>query len=148
MSNLLVINGPNLNLLGKREPEIYGSKTLDQIANETESRLSSQKLQLTWFQSNSESEIVEKIHECVAGSFDGIVINPGAFSHTSISILDALNAVKVPKVEVHISHTNLREEFRQKKVTAKGADGICEGFGDSAYYIGILSILELINKRK
>ncbi len=146
MKKLLVINGPNLNLLGKREPGIYGSKTLDEISKDTEFKLKNANVVIEWFQSNSESEIVDKIQELMSNKYDGLVINPGAYSHTSIAILDALKAISVPRIEVHISHTNSREEFRQKKITAKGVDAICEGLGEGTYYIGVLALLELINK--
>ena len=148
MKKFLVINGPNLNLLGTREPEIYGSKTLDTIEMETKEKLKPLKVETTWFQSNAENEIIQKIHGLTDKSFDGLVINPGAYSHTSIAILDALKSLDIPIAEVHLSNTNKREEFRQKKMTAKGSTCLLEGLGDSVYYVGIIGLLELCSKGK
>lgn len=140
---ILVINGPNLNMLGKREPEIYGHDSLGQIEADTNKKLSEigHKVVTTWFQSNAESEIIEKIHELKDSDYSGLVINPGAFSHTSIAILDALSILNIPKIEVHLSNTNKREDFRKVKITAQSTTGVIEGLGKHVYFLAILAIL-------
>jgi 3-dehydroquinate dehydratase-2 len=138
----LVINGPNLNMLGLREPEIYGDKTLDEIQRHTESLLQNENVQTEWFQSNIEGEIVGKIQSLAGGDYKALIINPAAYSHTSIAILDALKMVDVPVVEVHLSNTHRRESFRQRKLTAKASTIIMEGLGVNAYYFAILSQLK------
>jgi 3-dehydroquinate dehydratase II len=136
-----VINGPNLNLLGTREPEIYGSKTLDDIAKETQEKLKDQNVEIEWFQSNIEGELVEKIQQLSTQDLTALIINPAAYSHTSIAILDALKMTPFPVVEVHLSNTHLREEFRSTKITAKASTVVMEGLGSHAYYMGIMSQL-------
>lgn len=138
----LIINGPNLNRLGLREPEVYGDKTLEDIKTWTEEKLKNYKADLTWFQSNVEGEIVSKVHEAIDQNLDFIVINPGGYSHTSVAILDALKQFSNPIVEVHMSNTITREEFRHTKITAKASTIVLEGLGDKAYYFGILTQLE------
>lgn len=137
----LIINGPNLNMLGTREPEIYGSLTLNEIINFTEKALSNKNCECTWFQSNIEGEIVTRIQESLKQDFSALVINPGAYSHTSVAILDALHMVKIPVIEVHLSNTHRREEFRQIKLTAKASTIIMEGLGKNAYLMAISSQL-------
>lgn len=137
----LIINGPNLNMLGTREPEIYGSLTLKEIIDFTEKSLSNKNCELVWFQSNIEGEIVTKIQDSLKQDFSALVINPGAYSHTSVAILDALHMVKIPVIEVHLSNTHRREEFRQTKLTAKASTIIMEGLGKNAYLIAISSQL-------
>jgi 3-dehydroquinate dehydratase-2 len=136
----LIINGPNLNMLGQRQPEIYGTLTLDQIIKYTEEKLN-KKCACTWFQSNIEGEIVTKIQELISLDFNALIINPGAYSHTSIAILDALHILKIPIIEVHLSNTHSREEFRQTKLTAKASTIIMEGLGMNAYLMAIESQL-------
>lgn len=138
---LLVINGPNLNMLGKREPEVYGSETLDSIVSKTNHWVSDKAVQLDWFQSNIEGEIVTRIQEALDQSFNGIIINPGGYSHTSVAILDALRLFKEPIVEVHISNTNKREEYRKIKITAQASTSLLEGFGSKGYLLAIESFL-------
>ncbi len=143
MKKILIINGPNLNLLGLREVEVYGAKTLAEIEKLTREMLAGEKLSvhLDWVQFNGEGQIVDKIHEVfTTASHDGLVINPGAFSHTSIAILDALKILKIPIVEVHLSHTLKREGFRQNKITAFASIGVIEGFGEWVYYLGIKAL--------
>lgn len=138
-----IINGPNLNMLGTREVEIYGSmnlKDIEKFTRDTISKLGHQVDQ-EWFQSNSEEEIINKIHELASSDVDCLVINPAAFSHTSVAILDALSILKCPVIEVHLSNTNRREEFRQKKITAKSSTGVIEGIGYKVYSLAILSQL-------
>ncbi len=139
MKKILIINGPNLNLLGDREPEIYWRKTLQDIENECCDEFS--KLKLVFYQSNSESKIIEQIHS--SNQFSALIINAGAFTHTSIAIHDALKAVKIPKIEVHISNIYSREEFRKKSFISPIVDGIIAGFGTNVYRLAILSIMQL-----
>ena len=142
MKKILVINGPNLNLLGDREPEIYGRKTLQDI--ESECRAEFSELDLIFYQSNSESEIIEQLHSC--NQFSALIINAGAFTHTSIAIHDALKAVKIPKIEVHISNIYSREEFRKNSFISPIVDGIILGLGTNVYKLAIYSIMQLKNE--
>lgn len=138
----MIINGPNLNMLGTREPEIYGSSTLSEIQNFTEMNLDKQSIKLEWFQSNIEGEIVSKIQELArAHDFNGLVINPAAYSHTSVAIYDALMLLQIPIVEVHLSNTHKREEFRQIKITARAAKYCMEGLGKNAYLMAIKTLI-------
>ncbi|MFA6237344.1 MAG: type II 3-dehydroquinate dehydratase [Bacteriovorax sp.] len=137
----LVINGPNLNMLGQREPEIYGKLTLAEIIKYTETKLAGQNCECTWFQSNVEGEIVSRIQELTKQDFSALVINPGAYAHTSVAILDALHILKLPVIEVHLTNTHRREEFRQTKLTAKASTIIMEGLGKNAYLMAIQSQL-------
>lgn len=141
MKQFLIINGPNLNMLGAREPSIYGSLTFNEIKKYTEERLETQEVKLHWFQSNIEGEIVERIQGAVSENFTALVINPAAYSHTSVAILDALKLLKCKIIEVHLTNTHRREEFRQVKLTAKASDIIIEGLGKDAYYLAIYSQL-------
>lgn len=140
---IMVINGPNINMLGKREPEIYGSQTLEDIRLNTEAELKKLKLKadLTWFQSNIEGEIVDKIQSLVNSDFGALVINPAAYTHTSVAISDALRLLSIPIVEVHLSNTHAREEFRTTKLTSKVSTIIMEGLKDRVYLMGIISQL-------
>ncbi len=138
---LLIINGPNLNLLGSREPEVYGSDTLEVIQNETTSWAKAKNVATEWYQSNIEGEIVSKIQEAREANFDGLIINPAAYSHTSVAILDALTLFEKPIIEVHISNTNNREEFRKTKLTARASTSLLEGFGKKGYILAIESFL-------
>ncbi len=135
----LIINGPNLNLLGSREPEIYGSLTLEEIQKYTEAHPLLSKVQLQWFQSNIEGEIVTRLQKTLDEDFAAIIINPAAYSHTSVAIYDALKLIKIPIVEVHLSNTHAREEFRKAKITSGAAKIVMEGLGKNAYVMGILS---------
>ncbi len=131
---LLVINGPNLNLLGIREREIYGVKTLEQIKEELEEMAKVSYIELEFFQSNSESEIVGKIQQAY-GRVHCIIINPAAFTHTSVAIADALNAVKIPTIEVHLSNIYKREAFRHHSYVAPVSVGQISGFGHFSYVL-------------
>ncbi len=137
MKKILVINGPNLNLLGTREPDIYGKKTLNDIEEECKKEFKNIKIIFT--QSNSESEIIELIHN--TEEYCGIIINAGAFTHTSIAIHDALKAIKLPKVEVHISNIYNRDDFRKKSFISPVVDGIIAGFGTNVYKLAINSLV-------
>ena len=139
MKKILIINGPNLNLLGDREPEIYGRKTLQDIENECCDEFS--KLKLVFYQSNSESKIIEQIH--ASNQFSALIINAGAFTHTSIAIHDALKAVKIPKIEVHISNIYSREDFRQKSIIAHACHSSILGMGKNGYIYALRHIVSL-----
>ncbi len=141
--NILVIHGPNLGLLGKREPEIYGSETLDDI-NAGLSALAGEinpPVKLEFFQNNSEGEIVGAIQGAL-GKFDGILINPAAYTHTSVALRDAILSVGVPVVEVHISNIHKREEFRHNSFVSPVAVGVVSGFGAGSYALGLRGLLE------
>jgi 3-dehydroquinate dehydratase II len=135
----LVINGPNLNMLGEREPAIYGSDTLQDIQKYTHDQLSNYEFDCEWFQSNIEGEIVDRIQKAYREKINALVINPAAYSHTSVAILDALKMLEIPIIEVHLSNTHRREEFRSTKLTAKASTIIMEGLGKKSYYFGLLS---------
>jgi 3-dehydroquinate dehydratase II len=143
-NRFLIINGPNLNMLGTREPAIYGSDTLKDVQAWTEAKFTGQSVALDWFQSNIEGEIVTKIQNISSNNYLALVINPGAYSHTSIAIYDALKMVNLPIIEVHLSNTHGREPFRSIKITAKASTIIMEGLGKQAYFQAINS--QLINK--
>ena len=144
---IAVIQGPNLNMLGVREQNIYGPMTLDQIHEQMKATAAQNGVELEFFQSNLEGEIVDRIQECL-GETDGIIINPAAYSHTSIAIRDALQAVSLPTVEVHISNIYKREEFRQTSITAPAATGVITGFGPFGYHLGLFSLTQIISEIK
>ena len=144
--NILLINGPNLNLLGTREPEIYGNKTLIDIENDLTKVAKEKRIHLECFQSNHEGEIVDKIHDSV-GKIQGILINAGAFTHTSISIRDALIGSEIPFVELHISNIFSREEFRKESFLTDKAIGIISGFGISSYSLALDGIIEYLKSK-
>jgi 3-dehydroquinate dehydratase II len=145
LKKVLVIHGPNLNLLGQREVDVYGDLTLDEINHRLGKFAQEQEFLLETYQSNSEGELVTKIQEA-KGKFDGLVINPAAYTHTSVAIRDALAAVNLPFVEVHLSNIYRREEFRHKSLTAPLAIGIIAGLGFSSYLLGLRAILEEISR--
>ena len=140
MKKYLVINGPNLNMLGIREPEIYGKLTISDLENDITKKAQELRVSVDFFQSNHEGEIIDKIHSSM-GIYSGIIINPGAFTHYSYAISDALSSVNVPSVEVHISNIHKREEFRRKSVTAVSCIGQITGFG----FYGYILALEALN---
>ena len=135
---LIIINGPNLNLLGKREPEIYGSKTFEDFFKELQ--LKYKEIEISYFQSNIEGEIIDKLHE-VGFCCDGIILNAAAYTHTSVGIGDAVKGITTPVVEVHISNIHAREEFRQHSYISPNASGVLFGFGLKGYELGIQSFL-------
>ncbi|OCA69672.1 3-dehydroquinate dehydratase [Chryseobacterium artocarpi] len=132
---VLIINGPNLNLLGTREPEIYGTVSMETYLENLKSEFVSHEIQ--YYQSNIEGEIINRLQE---DDFDAVVINPGAFTHYSYAIADCLKNIRKPKVEVHISNIYKREEFRQKSVTAANTDAVLSGFGMDGYRLAIISL--------
>ena len=141
---ILIINGPNLNLLGTREPEIYGSESLEDLKTIVNSHVEKyySELSVDFYQSNTEGEIVDKIQQ--SSMLNGIIINAGGLSHSSISILDALLSTEIPIIEVHISNLFSREEFRQNSYISKGVDGFICGFGINGYLLAIDGISKLI----
>ena len=143
MKKIIIINGPNLNLLGNREGNIYGTDSLDKIKSDCEKKCSENNSQIVFFQSNNEGEIIDKIHE-VNHSFDGLIINPAAFTHSSIAILDSLRAISKPKIEIHLSNIYSREEYRKKSITSEGVHGLICGFGGNSYILAIEAISKLI----
>jgi 3-dehydroquinate dehydratase-2 len=144
---IAVIQGPNLNMLGIREQHIYGPMSLEQIHDQLKASADQNGVELEISQSNLEGEIVDRIQECL-GTVDGILINPAAFSHTSIAIKDALSAVSLPTVEVHISNIYKREEFRQKSITAGASTGVITGFGPFGYHMGLMALTQIISEVK
>ncbi len=139
MKKIIIINGPNLNLLGKREPETYGDKSFYSYFKELEVEFPF--LELTSFQSNVEGEIINKIQE-TGFSLDGIVLNAGGYTHTSVAIADAIAAIKTPVIEVHISNVYAREEYRHQSLMAKNCKGVIAGFGLDSYKMAINSFLK------
>jgi len=135
---LLIINGPNLNLLGKREPEIYGSQTFETYFKTLKEKYPA--VSLSYFQSNTEGVLIDKIHE-VGFTYDGIVINAGAYTHTSVALADAISGITTPVIEVHISNTHQREVFRHKSYLSPVCKGVILGFGLKSYDLGIQSFL-------
>lgn len=135
---ILIINGPNLNLLGKREKQIYGNQSFEEYLQDLQKKYP--KANLDYFQSNSESEIINKIHE-VGFSIDGIIINAGAFTHTSVALRDAIAGVTSPVIEVHISNVHAREEFRHNSYLSAVCKGIIVGFGLDSYRLALENFL-------
>ncbi|MDD5437387.1 MAG: type II 3-dehydroquinate dehydratase [Candidatus Omnitrophica bacterium] len=145
MRKILVIHGPNLNLLGTREVDVYGSVTIDGINKDLERCAKAKKVSLEIVQSNHEGDIVEKIGSA-KGKFDAILINPAAYTHTSVAIRDAISAVSIPTVEVHLSNIYSREEFRHTSLIAPVAKGQVSGFGKMSYLLGLEAAISLVGK--
>ena len=141
MKKILIINGPNLNMLGKREPNVYGSTTLKELEKICTDESKKLDFDISFFQSNSEAEIIDEIQKCQ--NYQGLIINAGAFTHTSIAIHDALKILKIPKIEVHISNIYNREEFRKKSFISPAVHGIIAGFGIEVYIMALISIKNL-----
>ena len=142
---ILIINGPNLNLLGKREESKYGKATFEEVKKNCESHAKSIGVEIKFEQSNIEGEIVTMVQKA-KGNYDGIIINAAGYTHTSVAILDALLAIKLPTIEVHITNIYNREEFRKKSLISKAANGIICGFGINGYIMALDSIKKIINK--
>ena len=145
MKKILILNGPNLNLLGNREKDVYGTKSLNEIKVLCEEKCETLKLKCHFSQNNNEGELINLIQD-VEANFDGIIINPAAFTHTSIALLDALRALSKPKVEIHLSNIYTREEYRKKSITSEGVNGLICGFGENSYILAIEAINNLIYK--
>lgn len=139
MKKLIIINGPNLNLLGKREPSIYGSLSFTEFLDEIKGKYTNTAID--YFQSNIEGEIIDKLHD-VGFSYDGIILNAAAYTHTSVGIGDAIKAIETPVVEVHISNTFAREEFRHQSYISPSAKGVILGFGLQSYELAIQSFMD------
>jgi 3-dehydroquinate dehydratase-2 len=146
MKKVQIINGPNLNMLGKREPEIYGCLTLDEINAKLVERSELLDLELFFFQSNHEGAIADKVHEDFNENFDGIIINPGALTHTSVVLRDALAMMSCPMVEIHLSNVYKREAFRHKSMLADIVTGRITGFGHYGYEMALNAIANMINE--
>ena len=138
---ILIMNGPNLNLLGEREKGIYGNISLDEINDILCKHAANLKIDLEFFQSNHEGELIDKLHQ--SKRFDAVIFNPGAFTHYSIALRDAVAAIKTPVIEVHLSNIHAREEFRTKSVIAPVAIGQISGFGIQSYLLGIYAAFEM-----
>ena len=140
--NILVLNGPNLNLLGSREPEVYGTDTLEDIEKNLNSIAKEHNVNVNFYQSNSENELINKLHAAKVEKIDAIIINPGAFTHTSIALRDAFLGVNIPFIEVHISNIYKREEFRKKSFLSDISEGLITGLGVNGYEFALLSIIK------
>ena len=144
---VLLINGPNLNMLGKREPEIYGSRTLEDIVTSLQHLASEQQIELSHVQSNAEHNLIDAIHQAFT-KIDFILINPGAFTHTSVALRDALLSVSIPFIEVHLSNVHAREQFRQHSYLSDVAQGVICGLGEQGYQFALLAAKKfLLNKK-
>lgn len=139
MTAILILNGPNLNLLGTRQPEVYGSTTLADIEANCRSHAKTLSLDLGFVQSNHEGTLIDEIH-AAKGVFDGLILNAGAYTHTSVALMDAIASVELPCIELHLSNVHAREEFRHKSYIAKVALGIICGFGASGYTLAITAM--------
>lgn len=137
MKKILILNGPNLNLLGKREPEVYGKQDFDTYFEELKSKF---EFDLYYYQSNVEGELINKLQE-VGFSFDGVVFNAGGYTHTSVAISDAISAIETPVIEVHISNVYQREEYRHQSLMAKNCKGVIAGFGLQSYELALSSFV-------
>ena len=145
MNKIIILNGPNLNLLGEREKEKYGNITLKDIENNCKEIAKKNNIDLSLFQSNIEGELVEEIQKARKEQH-GLIINAGAYTHTSVAILDSLLAIKLPTIEVHITNIYNREEFRKKSLISKAANGIICGFGINGYIMALDSMKEILKK--
>ena len=144
--NILIINGPNLNLLGKREPGVYGSDSLEEIQREISEKAKQIGTEVDFFQSNHEGAIIDALHEAM-DSYDGVVLNAGAYTHYSYAIRDAIAAIKIPVLEVHMSNVNSRDEFWHTSVIAPVCAGTIAGFGKNSYILGLRAAAEIAWER-
>lgn len=146
MKRILVINGPNLNLLGEREPEIYGNRSIGDIEKLVKDAGTQLKYEIAFFQSNSEGAIIDMLQKS-RKEYAGIIINPAAYTHTSVAIYDALKTVGIPVVEVHISNIYQREDFRKNSITAAAASGVISGFGHYSYILAVIALVNMLEGR-
>ena len=135
---IIIINGPNLNLLGTREPEIYGKENMDMCLEQLQTRYP--QVEIEYFQSNHEGMLIDKMQE-VGFSYDGIILNAGAYTHTSVALLDCIRSLKTPVIEVHISNVHAREEFRNNSIISAGCKGVIAGFGLDSYRLAVEALL-------
>lgn len=142
---VVIIQGPNINMLGKREPNVYGVMTMEEIHKQMKVVADQNNVDIEFFQSNLEGEIIDKIQECL-GDADGIIINPAGYSHTSVAIRDAIAAVNLPTIEVHISNIARREEFRQKSLISAVTAGQVIGFGPIGYHLAMIAMLQILSQ--
>ncbi|KOP63945.1 type II 3-dehydroquinate dehydratase [Paenibacillus solani] len=147
MKTIWVINGPNLNLLGFREPGIYGSLSLQAIEEQLRKQADIAGIRISFYQSNHEGAIIDRIHEAI-GQADGILLNPGALTHYSYAIRDAISSARIPTVEVHLSNIHAREEFRHTSVIAPVAAGQIAGFGAASYTLGLSALLQVLDNQE
>ena len=145
MKKIVILNGPNLNLLGNRETDIYGNTSFKQIEEMAKLKCKELNIDLFFFQSNNEGEIINLI-QSIETDYDGLIINPAAYTHTSVALLDALRAISKPKIEIHLSNIYNREEYRKKSITSEGVNGIICGFGVMSYTLAIEALNNLINE--
>ena len=146
MKKIIIINGPNLNLLGNREQQIYGKNSIDEIKQQSKNKSAEVNLICFFVQSNSEGELINHI-QSVQNEYDGLIINPAAFTHTSVALLDALRAISKPKIEIHLSNIYTREDYRKKSITSEGVNGLICGFGSLSYILAIEALSKLIYKK-
>ncbi|MEE1672236.1 MULTISPECIES: type II 3-dehydroquinate dehydratase [Agarivorans] len=143
--SILLLNGPNLNLLGKREPEVYGHQSLDDIVEQLRQQANDMGVTLQDFQSNVEGELINRIHQAM-GEIDFIIINPAAFTHTSVALRDALLGVNIPFIEIHLSNVHARESFRHHSFLADKAEGVICGLGSQGYQFALTAALNKLQK--
>ncbi|MEQ3638196.1 MAG: type II 3-dehydroquinate dehydratase [Alteromonas sp.] len=145
--NILLLNGPNLNMLGQREPDKYGTQTLQDIVDDLQAQAASSDVMLSHFQSNAEHALIERIHHAM-GNTDAIIINPAAFTHTSVAIRDALLSVSIPFIEVHLSNVHAREPFRHHSYFSDVAAGVIVGLGPMGYSLALTAAINLPKSQK
>jgi len=145
---ILVAHGPNLNLLGVREPDVYGKTTLEDINQQLSAIAAEEEVELKIVQSNKEGELIDRVQQGLQEEIEGIIINPAAFTHYSIALRDALAALEIPIIEVHLSNIYKREEFRHKSVIAPVVTGQISGFGANSYYLALKELTSLISNKK
>ena len=145
--NILLLNGPNLNMLGQREPDKYGTQTLQDIVDDLQAQAASSNVNLTHFQSNAEFELIDRVHAAM-GTVDAIIINPAAFTHTSVALRDALLSVNIPFIEVHLSNVYAREPFRHHSYFSDVAAGVIVGLGAMGYSLALTAAINLPKSQK
>ena len=143
MKKIIIVNGPNLNLLGKREQGIYGNNSLEDIKQQAQLKCKELNLECFFCQSNNEGDLINFI-QSARTDFDGLIINPAAFTHTSVALLDALRSLDKPKIEIHLSNIYTREDYRKKSITSEGVSGLICGFGSLSYILAIEALSKLI----